>query len=575
MAEELNNPTTTGIGQGTAQVLTAQIGSLDYRSLQRAAQSLGEGVTSIVKEIQQNKEKLEALKRAYDLKVADSGGLKFKKYQTARDAIVADMREDLINAKTQDEIASIYNERLGELALIKAEDKKYQQVYNNFDPDKATKMFTAGEDGGVQPFYQALDETLNSPISEEESSLMFSDGVGSFVDVVDTPFKNRFNYMGTPEAVGAAEVASTLQLMAQRETLPTEVLVEDGQGGIDVFRTFQKLDSNQRQLVQQQLLNPNSSFSQAYRVNSAVESGNVNVPTIMDESLGVNYYEGQKEMLDQIIGSQMAIDTKTYRSRDNKEDTDGGAGDESGLMGALPIQPTQPFVGKNNQVKSLAAVNTGSGFTVKGSDGTDYTVSGTAYDPESGMKFAVDPQGRVIAADNPELSNSLATTWESKFIADKPENKQSLTAQFENLKKVGSTVSEYTEDEALVTEFTDNLKSFSKGIEDEEALYDYLADLTGMTADQVRTSRVAGPSSKTIEERFEGVIGGESIGSEESINALKKWVLSQNPYQFLNAAGVYEQQKAKISGVQTPTASTPGVITPTTSSTVKNPFERR
>ena len=110
-------PTTTGIGQGAAQVVNAQIKDLDYGSIQRAASAIGTAAAQTAQEAKRTREKNELIKRQYDAKVADTGGLKFTQTTEARDVLVDKMTTELLEAGTQAEKDAIYNKYIPELNL--------------------------------------------------------------------------------------------------------------------------------------------------------------------------------------------------------------------------------------------------------------------------------------------------------------------------------------------------------------------------------------------------------------------------------------------------------------------------
>ena len=545
-------PTTTGIGQGAAQVVNAQIKDLDYGAIQRAASAIGTAAAQIAQGAKRTREKNELIKRQYDAKVADTGGLKFNQTKEARDVLVDEMTTELLEAGTQAEKDAIYNKYIPELNLIKQEDTLYQKRIEAIGEDDRNTLFSNTEDGAVIGVMDIVDQ-LNSPLTETQRNSLIADGAGQFVTGLDSYHNNIFKYAGTPETVGLEEVGAVLKAMEINQTIPVET---DTEGKIDVYKTFEKLDADQRAMVENALLNPNSAFSQSYRNDQAIRQGTIDIPTTLDETTGFDIYDGQRDLLNNIIQSQMAVETKIYKDTGDDDETKPTSPTSTGLEivkeDTIPAQPTQAFLSADGDYKSLPMVNTAEGFAVEGSDGKKYTISGFAYDSENDIKYAVTPDGRVIAPDNPDISNGLAETWESNFTAKKPENKQYLTASFDIIKDIeGSTL---PESEDTVVAFNAQLDEFGKGVDNEDALYDFLADITDFTSEEIKFKRIAGPGSKTFDERFGGPLGGEDINSEQSKKAIKNWVMSVNPTYF--APDVYAEQKKKIDAFYNPTNTT-------------------
>lgn len=325
------------------------------------------------------------------------------------------MTTELLEATTQAEKDAIYNRYIPELNLIKQEDTLYQKRIEAIGEDDRNTLFSNTADGAVIGVMDIVDQ-LNSSLTEEQRNSLIADGAGQFVTGLDSYHNNIFKYAGTPETVGLEEVGTVLKAMEINQTIPVET---DTEGKIDVYKTFEKLDADQRAMVENALLNPNSAFSQSYRNDQAIRQGTIDISTTLDETTGFDIYDGQRDLLNNIIQSQMGIDTKIYKQGKEDDETKStsptSTGTEIVKENTIPAQPTQAFLSADGDYKSLPMVNTAEGFPVKGSDGKEYIISGFAYDSENDIKYAVTPEGRVIAPDNPDISNSLAETWESNF----------------------------------------------------------------------------------------------------------------------------------------------------------------
>lgn len=536
-------PTTTGIGQGAAQVVNAQIKDLDYGSIQRAASAIGAAAAQIAQGAKRTREKNELIKRQYDAKVADAGGLKFNQTKEASKVLVDQMTTELSEAGTQAEKEAIYNKYIPELNLIKQEDILYQKRIEAIGEDDRNTLFTNTADGTVIGVMDMVD-VLNSSLTEEQRNSLIADGAGQFVKGLDSYHYNIFKYAGTPETVGLEEVRAVLQAMEINQTIPVET---DTEGNIDVYKTFDKLDAGQRAIVENALLNPNSGFSQSYRNDQAIRQGTIDIPTTLDETTGFDIYDGQRDLLNNIIQSQMAVETKIYKQGKEDDETTDVAGTvdaEAGTISGYSITPTSQ-IDINGEVISMPMLIGKSTQTVEDDEGNKYSVSGFAVDKANDQRYAVDQQGRILALDNPELSQNLAIQWENATNQGMAANKQpAFQDVVSRVKDIEGT--RLTTDKDKEAKFEEDVRKFGKGIDSESGLLNYLSELPGvdLTPAEIENTKFG---DKTFKDQFRGPGGGVDIDSDEAYKIIREWALENaGPTLFLEEGDAFKSTQSNI-----------------------------
>jgi hypothetical protein len=534
--DNISIPTTQTQGSGLAQVLTpVTIAPTDFTKLMGPLQKR-------LQETKQTREKNELIKRQYDAKVADTGGLKFNQTKEARDVMLDKMSTELSEAGTQAEKEAIYNKFIPELNLIKQEDILYQRRIEAIGEDDRNTLFSNTEDGTVIGVMDIVDK-LNSPLTEKQRASLIADGAGQFVTGLDSYHNNMFKYGGTPEAVGLDEVGAVLKAMQINQTIPVET---DTEGKIDVYKTFEKLDADQRAIVENALLNPNSAFSQSYRNDQAIRQGTINIPTTLDETTGFDIYGGQRDLLNNIIQSQMGIDTKIYKETGTTDKDAGGVGIDAnaGTISGYSITPTSQ-IDINGEVISMPMLIGKSTQTVEDDEGNKYSVSGFAFDKVNDQRYAVDQQGRILALGNPELSQNLAIQWENATNQGMAANKQpAFQDVVSRVKDIEGT--RLATDKNKEKAFEDAVRGFGKGIDTESSLLNYLSDLQGVGLTPAEIEKETMFGGKTFKQQFRGVYDLD-IDSDEAYKIIREWALENaGPTLFLQEGDAFKSTQSNI-----------------------------
>jgi len=226
-------PTTTGMGQGSAQVFTPQAGRLDTTAIQRGAQAIGQGISDAAAEKKAAEAKAAKAKAEADAKLNERKAGQYNYNEAAMNMATDEIQKKYINGEID---FAEYNEQINRFTkntegIRQFETGVLQPEQQKFATDENARSY--GEDGGWDTYANRTDY-LSGDLDETAIELIKEDPtLGKFNAYQQSKYrdvqKNFSKYDPEFSLAGAAFSDSAWSSFKDSQDETTRAIIEDAE----------------------------------------------------------------------------------------------------------------------------------------------------------------------------------------------------------------------------------------------------------------------------------------------------------------------------------------------------------